>query len=202
MCTLPPDPELLPKVASHRDAVYRYILSIMRDPAEADDLTQDTLLRAQTSLATLKDGAKLASWLYRIATNICYDRFRQPSFRQRGRSLDARGEEADGLGEADAPVDPSPRLDKAMEQEEMSACVQNYLTDLPDPYRAVILLHDIEGMTNPEIAEMLEVSLATVKIRLHRARNKLRAALEAGCSFSCDERGVLVCDRKGPEPEE
>jgi RNA polymerase sigma-70 factor (ECF subfamily) len=83
-----------------------------------------------------------------------------------------------------------------MEQQEMSACVQRYLTDLPDSYRAVILLHDEAGMTNPEIAEMLGVSIATVNIRVHRAREKLRATLRKACSFSADDRGVLVCEPK------
>lgn len=63
----------------------------------------------------------------------------------------------------------------------MSSCVQDYIAALPESYRAVILLHDVQGLTNPEIAEMLGLSLATTKIRLHRARNRLRAALGEGC---------------------
>ena len=70
------------------------------------------------------------------------------------------------------------------------------LDGLSDAYRAVILLHDLHGMSGPEIAATLGLSLPTVKIRLHRARRKLRAALEAGCQFSRDERGVLVCESK------
>lgn len=94
--------------------------------------------------------------------------------------------------------DDSPRLDKLMEQREMSSCVQEYIEDLSDSYRAVSLLHDLQGLANPEIAEMLGLSLATVKIRLHRARSRLRAALGEGCSFSKDERGVKVCEPKPP----
>ena len=78
----------------------------------------------------------------------------------------------------------------------MSACVRQYLADLSDSYRAVILLHDESGMTNPEIAEMLGLSLPTVKIRLHRARERLRAALREACSFSAENRGTLVCEPK------
>jgi len=89
-----------------------------------------------------------------------------------------------------------------MEQKEMSSCVQGYLAELSDPFRAVILLHDAEGLTNPEIAAMLGVSLPTVKIRLHRARAKLRDALGRACSFSTDERGVFVCDPKPDDPGE
>jgi RNA polymerase sigma-70 factor (ECF subfamily) len=79
--------------------------------------------------------------------------------------------------------------------------VQRYLAGLSYPYRAVILLHDTQGLTNPQIAEMLDVSLATVKIRLHRARKRLREALGEACSFSSDDRGVLVCEIKPDEDE-
>jgi RNA polymerase sigma-70 factor (ECF subfamily) len=80
----------------------------------------------------------------------------------------------------------------------MTACVRGYLEELSDEYRQVILLHDMEGLTNPEIAGMLDVSLDAIKIRLHRARRKLQAALEANCDFSNDEDGVLVCEPASP----
>ena len=71
--------------------------------------------------------------------------------------------------------------------------------DLLASYRTVILLHDLHGMTNPEIAQALDCSLAAVKVRLHRARLRLKEALASGCAFSHDERGVFVCERKAPE---
>ncbi len=186
-------------LAIHRDAIYRYVLGIVRDPPAAEDLTQEALLRAHRKLTSLDDPARLVPWLYRIATNVCHDRFRQASFRHRPEPLDVEAEtEAGGAG-ARTVADTGPRLDKLMEQTEMSSCVQEYIAGLPDSYRAVILLHDAEGLTNPEIAVMLGVSLATVKIRLHRARAKLRDALSRACSFSTDERGVLVCDPKSSE---
>ena len=187
--------ELSQSLAAHRDAIYRYVLSLVRDSAVAEDLTQESLLRAHGKLATLDDPTRLVPWLYRIATNISHDRFREASYRHRPESLDA---EIGGASErlADTTADSAPRLDKVMEQDEMSACVQDYMAGLSDSYRAVVLLHDVEGLTNPEIAQMLGVSLATVKIRLHRARARLRDALDRACSFSTDERGVLVCDPK------
>jgi RNA polymerase sigma-70 factor (ECF subfamily) len=188
-------PDILQQLTTHREAILRYVRSIVRDAAVAEDLTQETLLRAQQKLATLEDPARLGSWLYRIATHICYDRYRGVSARGRVRSLDEEAEQ----GRLSALADAQPRLDKLMEQQEMSACVQRYLVELPETYRAAILLHDEAGMTNPEIAEMLGVSLATVKIRVHRAREKLRAALREACSFSSDDRGVLVCEEKAPE---
>ena len=117
--------------------------------------------------------------------------------RQRPVSLDDDTEAGERLGSELA--DAAPRLDKVMEQKEMSSCVQSYLAELPDSYRAAILLHDAEGLTNPEIAAMLGVSLPTVKIRLHRARARLRDKLSGACSFSTDERGVYVCDPKADD---
>jgi len=197
------DPRRLSEeMAAHREAIRRYIRGIVRDAAVAEDLAQETLLRAHQGLATLEDASKLGPWLYRIATNICHDRFRRSSTRGLIRSLDDGSVPGDEPGRPPAIADTGPRLDKAMEQEEMSACVQRYLSELSDSYRAVILLHDVEGMTNPEIAEMLGLSLATVKIRIHRARERLRAALGQACSFSADERGVLVCEPKPARGED
>ena len=109
------DAQIVEKLAAYRDAIYRYILTIVRDSADADDLTQDTLLRAQSKVATLKNPTKLQSWLYRIATNICYDRFRQASYRHRGKSLDQKVENTEDFDQTDTPIDTAPRLDKVME---------------------------------------------------------------------------------------
>lgn len=188
-------PEVAERLAPQREAIYRYVLGIVHNPAEAEDLTQEALLRAYGKLDTLKDPARLVPWLYRIATNVTYDRFRQASYRQRPQPL---SHEADAPeSEAVEVADTGPRLDTLMEQQEMSSCVHDYIAALPESHRAVILLHDVQALTNPEIAEMLGLSLATVKIRLHRARNRLRAALGEGCSFSIDERGVKVCEPRG-----
>lgn len=186
----------------YRGPLQRYVRSLVRDRAEADDITQETFLRAYQNLPTLQDQAKLSPWLYRIATNLCYDRFRQTASRPIAQSLDDATDLAGEPGEAALAGDPAPRLDRLLEQKEMSACVQEYLDSLSDSYRAVILLHDVQELSNPQIAEMLGCSVATVKIRLHRARARLRAKLAKGCDLSQDKWGVLVCDPKGPGPEE
>lgn len=177
----------------HRDRIYRYIRRLTRDPAEAEDLTQETFLRAHRRLTSLQDAAAAHVWLYRIATHVCYDRFRRASLQPPPESLDAPAP-----GESDQPDAElkAPRLDQLVEQAEMSACVQGFLEKLSDDYRLAILLHDIHGLTNAEIARMTGCSLDTIKIRLHRARRKLKAALAGACEFSSDKRGVLVCQPK------
>lgn len=105
--------------------------------------------------------------------------------------------ESDADLDSIAPADTGePSLQLTIDPNEMSACVQQYLADLPDNYRTVILLRDMHGMTRLEIAETLGLSLSTVKIRLHRARRKLQETLDTGCTFSHDAREVLVCEPK------
>ncbi len=171
--------------------LYRYTLSLLHAPAEAEDATQETLVRAYRRLESLQDWNALTTWLYRIATHVCLDRIRQ---RGRDKTIGPEGDSYD-LEQAE---DNAPSLEQIIERNDMSACVQRYLDGLSDSYRAVILLHDLDGLTGPQIAKVLDVSLATVKIRLHRARVRLRAQLEAGCAFAHDERDVLVCEPKSP----
>lgn len=182
--------------SEYREKIHRYVLGLLRDSAEADDILQETFVRARAKLSTLEEQSKLSPWLYRIATNLCYDRFRHVTSRPQQQPFEQGSESDPSLQILDQET---PRLDKVFEQKEMGTCVQAYIDELTDGYRAVILLHDLEGLTNPEIAEMLGCSLATAKIRLHRARTKLRAALADACRFSQDERGVTVCERK-PDP--
>jgi RNA polymerase sigma-70 factor (ECF subfamily) len=177
--------------ASYHAKIRRYILSMVHEPVEADDLTQDVFLQVHRKLDSVRDPDAVVSWLYRIATHLCYDRFRRSSREPRTDRLDddVLGEPS-GLGD----IADQLRLDRALEQTEMSACVRKYIDGLSTEYRQVILLHDLEEVSNPVIAEMLGASLDTVKIRLHRARRKLQVALGEHCRMSLDEQGVLVCE--------
>jgi RNA polymerase sigma-70 factor (ECF subfamily) len=80
----------------------------------------------------------------------------------------------------------------------MGECVRRLIDELPGDQRMSLLLHDIEGMTLAEVADALACSVAAAKVRVHRARRKLRAILEENCTFGCDERGVFVCEPKPP----
>lgn len=179
------------RLVPFRSQVQRHILAMVRDAAEAEDLTQDTYARALARIGQLRDPQAALAWLYRIATTVTLDRLRQR------RPATVPLDEVVLGGEAMARVadgEREPSLLGALEQSEMSECVQSYLAALPDDYRVAILLHDAYGLSNPEIAELLGCSVATAKIRVHRARARLRETLAPACSFEIDERGVLVCD--------
>jgi RNA polymerase sigma-70 factor, ECF subfamily len=169
--------------------IFRYIMSMVRDTAEAEDLTQETFLRAYQRRDSLWDEGAQTAWLYRIATHVCLDRLRQYARR-------SPKESQTDLDEIDVAEPDTPSLQQTLEQGEMSECVQRYFNRLSDSYRSVILLHDMHELTAAEIAQLLGESLATIKIRLHRARRKLSLALGGGCNFSHDERDVLVCESK------
>jgi RNA polymerase sigma-70 factor, ECF subfamily len=169
--------------------IFRYVLSMIRDTTEAEDLTQETFLRAYQHRDSLRDEGAQTAWLYRIATHVCLDRLRQYARR-------SPSESDTDLDQVDVAEPDTPSLQKTIERDEMSACVQRYLNRLSDSYRVVILLHDMHDLTASEIAELLGESLSNVKIRLHRARFKLKAVLQAGCEFSLDESNVLTCESK------
>ena len=177
-------------MVAFRPQVQRHILAMVRDRSEAEELTQDTYARALERIGQLRDPQAALAWLYRIATSVSLDRLRQR--RPATVALDTIAPTgAEAAQAAEREYAPS-LLGTALEHSEMSECVQGYLAALPDDYRIAILLHDGYGVSNPEIAQLLGCSLATVKIRVHRAR--LRETLDAACSFEIDERGVLVCD--------
>ena len=174
---------------TYHDRIYRYVLHLVRNPAEAEDLTQDTFLRAHRRLDSLRDPGAVRGWLYRIATHVTLDRLRQ---RKPNISIDSE-EAADGLG---AEVSVSPSAPELTERKETSRCVQRCLDFLPDHYRAVILMHEVHGLTAVEIAGLLGANLTAVKMRLHRARRALQQVMECGCAVSDDTRGLPVCQPK------
>ena len=89
---------------------------------------------------------------------------------------------------------PESPLQKKLEQDQMARCVQEKMDFLPAGYRTVLVLADMMGFSTQEIAEILGISVANVKVRVHRARARLRAILEERCTFEADERNVLVCE--------
>lgn len=179
------------ELTAKRTPLLAYVLGVVRDLEIAEDITQEAMLRACRSISGLKNHDRLTRWLYRIATNICRDHFRK------NKRISEEAQDSDSINELRD--ENAPRLDKVLECAEMGECVQRYFSELSDSHRAVILLHDVEGMTNQEIADMLNISLDTAKVRLHRSPKQLRNILKDVCHFYIDERGILVCEPKNDE---
>jgi len=177
--------------------VRRFILALVKDPWTADDLIQETFLRVQQNLGTLKDSCKLSSWIFRIAYNLCQDHFRQLKAARRKGSTAL--EQTEGLEEA---FIQEVFIQKELEQREMGRCVQSQIDLLPEPLRAVLVLFDIMDCSHQEIADILGITIKNAKVRLHRARKKLKPILEEKCTFERDERNVLVCNPIDHGPKE
>ena len=172
--------------------VLRYLAGIV-GPQEAADLAQVTMIKVSEHLAGFRGDSSVSTWIYRIATNVAVDRLRQ-------RAPEVVPVEADPDGdEALPPQLQIPSAETSAMRGEMNACLREFVHRLPLNYRTVIILGDIEGFTSREIAQITGSSIESVKIRLHRARLRLREMLKAGCSIERDERSELACERR-PAP--
>jgi RNA polymerase sigma-70 factor (ECF subfamily) len=185
-----------PRVSGHPDfhqiysefwpRIQRYLTRLL-GPTEADDAAQEVFAKVSQALAQFRGDSSLSTWIYRIATNTAYDRLRSPSLQRAGEVP---------LESAPPVHDPSSDIDQKLVRTEMNDCIDEYIGRLPASYRSVLVLSEHEGLTNQEIAEALGVSLDTVKIRLHRARARLRQDLGSGCSFYRDDRNEFACQPK------
>lgn len=163
-------------------------------PNDAEDVTQEVFLKIDKGLQDFKGSSSVSTWIYRIATNTALDRIKSRSYRERKDTvrLDAIGSES-GHGCVE---EKSLSAEREAIRNEMTDCIQEFVNRLPTDYRIVILLSEMKDLKNQQIADVLGISLDAVKIRLHRARTRLKAEFEAGCDFYHDEDGKLACDRK------
>ena len=176
-----------------RPRVLRYLTRLVGE-TDADDLTQSVMLKVSEGLAGFRGDSSVSTWIYRIATNVALDRLRQ----KRHQPLTETAYEFD---EDDLPpAAHSESVEATAIRGEMSACIGEFVTRLPENYKTVMVLSDLEGFKNDEIAATLGITVDTVKIRLHRARERLRKDLQEGCTFYRDDSAELACDRKPGTP--
>ena len=157
-------------VTAYQKQVYNLALRTVGNPEDAADLSQEAFLRAYRSIGSFRGDSKFSVWLYRLTTNICID-----FLRSRGRkptvSLTVEGddEESEELDVADERYDPEENFQRA----ELQRAVQRGLNTLPEEFRTILILRELEGLSYAEIGEMLHLEEGTVKSRLFRARSRL-----------------------------
>lgn len=164
--------------------ILRYLARLV-GPEEAEDVSQEVFIKISRALGDYR-GEGISSWVYRIATNAAMDR------RRRSGVIAIPAEE-----ELMAP-DSTETAEQGLIRGEMSVCVRGLIEELPDTYRAVLILSEMEGLADAEIAHVVGATLETVKTRLHRARRRLRQALLDHCQLYHDGEDRLRCDRKAP----
>jgi RNA polymerase sigma-70 factor (ECF subfamily) len=180
--------EFEPLVRESRQALVHYLGRLVGD-ADAEDVTQIALAKASAAMAGFRGEASPRGWLFRIATNAAHDwnRSRQGT---RSDPLPADHEDA-----PDVLVDDAGQ-ERRLVREEMSRCVAGVLRKLPDNYQTVLALSDCEELADRDVAAALDLTVGAAKIRLHRARGRLKEELERECSFYRDTDNTLCCDKK------
>lgn len=167
-----------------RHALRAFLGSKVRDPALADDLTQDTLLRVETRLPSLRNRDRLEAWVFQIARNTLADHYRN------SRATEAFDEAAHGalLAGADAPP--------TAEDEALSVELRNYVRSvverLPPAYRDAVRAIELEGLSQVELARRLGLSVSAAKSRVQRGRAMLRREMERCCHWETDRYGTVL----------
>ena len=161
----------------HKRTVFGLCVRLLRDGEEARDAAQETFVRAYAAISTYDAGQPFAPWILRIARNHCLDTLRR-------RAPQGSQVELDRAATDDAPAteladEREPAADAQLERAETRAALEAAVAGLPENYREVIHLFHVEHLSYKEIAVTLDVPIGTVMTWLHRARGKLREALEA-----------------------
>jgi len=158
-------------VTRHQRYVYNLAYRLLRDAQEAEDLTQEAFLRAWRGMRGFRNESKFTTWLYRIVTNLCYNRL--PGLRRQ-----LVQEDAELLERVAAPAENAPRA--LVEAGERRTRVQAAIEALPDKYRLIVTLYYLQDQSYQEIAATLGLPLGTVKTHLYRARGRLKGLLAEG----------------------
>ncbi len=167
-------------------SLLRYLGRYTGERDLAEDLLQETLIRIMRGLPSFEGREDLKTWAFSVATHVAADHFRRPA--NRAHIVD--------VTETAELADPDSSVDHKLVIDEMNTCVRGVIDSLPEDYRAALVLHDLEGKTAAEKAEICGSTVATAKIRIHRARARLEDALRQECKFYRDNDSVFRCDRK------
>jgi RNA polymerase sigma-70 factor (ECF subfamily) len=175
-------------VARYGGRIYGFGMRVCGEREDARDVLQDTLLQAYRSLKGVKDARALRSWLYRVASNACLMKRRKGKYEPR-RELSLEELMPRGVDEATFEVpDVSALPDEAAERLELRRAVREAIGSLPEHYRIVIVLRDMEQLSTDETARALGLEESAVKMRLHRARLMVRRQIEAALREPPDPR--------------
>ncbi len=179
---------LLEEFLSHRSAVEAFVSRLTGDPDLAEDLTQETMVRAGRKAAGFRGESSAKSWLCAIALNLVRDHYRASARRPETPTATEALERLAGGGE-----DGELTHMKA----EMSRCIAEHLAMLPGPQYKVVALHDMAGLGHKEIAEDLGISVANSRVLLHRARTALQDILKQNCELTLG-RDDVPCEKIRP----
>jgi RNA polymerase sigma-70 factor (ECF subfamily) len=165
-------------VDRYDDKIYRLAYRFVRNETEAKEIVQDTFLSVWRKLDTFKGDAQFGSWLYRVAANAALMRLRAQRRHPEVSTEELPIDYLDNYGHLpNTGENWAKRPDDELQSDELRRRIQKAVDELPEIYRTVFLVRDVEGLSTEETAEVLQISVPTVKTRLHRARLALRDAI-------------------------
>lgn len=164
----------------------RFIAGRIQNEADADDILQEVFIKIHRSIDRLEDQSKLQAWVYQIARNAIIDYYRKSE-----QAVEAPGELPEVLTEGSSEEEV---------EAEVATWLQPMMEELPEKYREALHLTEIQGLTQKEMAERLNISLSGAKSRVQRAREKLKGVLLECCHVEVDRRGKVV-DWESKEPD-
>jgi RNA polymerase sigma-70 factor, ECF subfamily len=192
-------------VGEFQQPVYGLVYRIISDPADAADTTQDVFLKVFRGMKHFHGESSLKTWIYRIALHEAANRKRW-WFRHKAHETSIEPAESDGYGLSETAIetalaDPADSPFENVAHSEVKRRVEQELRKLPEPYRTTLILRDLEDMSYEEVAEVLEISLGTVKSRLTRGREALRQRLTPYVREVGDELGLAAPEdsKMGPQ---
>jgi RNA polymerase sigma-70 factor (ECF subfamily) len=185
---------------ANHDRVHR-LLGRIAGPHDAEDLTQIVFAKAATALLRFRGDALASTWLYRIAANVASDWLRGRAAREAKLTVHLPEVPEGETGHAHAAIavpDPQSSPEQPLVRKEMHDHIRREIGQLPEGSREVLTLGQLGGLTDEEVAQALGISLANVKVRLHRARAQLKQAIGAHCEFyrtelSCAPSSQACC---------
>ena len=180
------------------DANYRRVLQLltrMVGPDEAEDLTQTVFAKAAQALPNFRGDAELSTWLYRIALHVASDWLRGRPAHERRVTVRLPESEDGKLSVLGAGVDDQPSPEDELARKQFADCIRAEIGKLPENHRSVLILGELGGLSDDEVAATLGITRANAKVRLHRARAQLRKQIEARCDFYQQE---LSCRPSSP----
>ena len=160
-------------VLKYQNKIYSLCRYMLGNTHDAEDAAQDTFVKAYRNLNNFRPEASFYTWLYRIAVNTCLDYKKRPFFQSLFRKSD---EDEDYILE---PVSDEPSPEKLYESKQLDLALRKSLGKLSLKLRTVIILKEIEGLSYEEIAEVIDVSVGTVKSRISRAREELKVLMKS-----------------------
>lgn len=166
--------------------LFTYLRRMTGNTADADDLLQETLMRIARGFPQFEKRSKAKTWAFRIATNVAID-----SLRRSKKAHFVEFNETVNCSDFDE--------DDSLVLDEMNECIRKVMDNLPPYYRAALILYSLQGKSVAETAKICRISVSTAKIRIHRAKARLREALSKECNFYKSADVNLRCDRKQTE---